>query len=65
MSSAESVLRVERGNASHEELAAVTVVLLSALAARSADDEGEGRPEVPQWNPERSAGVYRSPYNWR
>ncbi|MFI7386520.1 acyl-CoA carboxylase epsilon subunit [Streptomyces sp. NPDC049813] len=65
MSSAESVLRVERGSASREELAAVTVVLLSALAARAADGEDSGRPQVPQWSPERPAGTYRSPYHWR
>ncbi|MFJ4714556.1 acyl-CoA carboxylase epsilon subunit [Streptomyces sp. NPDC088785] len=65
MSSAEPVLRVERGHASHEELAAVAVVLVSALAARAAGEEEAAPPEVPQWHPERPAGPYRSPYTWR
>ncbi|WP_217142480.1 acyl-CoA carboxylase subunit epsilon [Streptomyces sp. AC627_RSS907] len=58
-------LRIERGCASDEELAAVTVVLYS-LSARWGDEAGaEEGPDVPLWQPERSATAYRSPYSWR
>lgn len=58
-------LRIERGRASDEELAAVTVVLYSVLAARGEEEDDEASPDVPLWRPERSATVYRSPYSWR
>ncbi|MCX4696853.1 acyl-CoA carboxylase subunit epsilon [Streptomyces sp. NBC_01408] len=58
-------LRVERGRASDEELAAVTVVLCSVLAGRS-EEWGEGEPpDAPSWRPERASTAYRSPFSWR
>ncbi|MFJ7159629.1 acyl-CoA carboxylase subunit epsilon [Streptomyces sp. NPDC101118] len=57
-------LRIVRGSASEEELAAVTVVLCSVLAQAGAEGEEES-PEAPLWQPERSTAVYRSPYSWR
>ncbi|MFF4044696.1 MULTISPECIES: acyl-CoA carboxylase subunit epsilon [unclassified Streptomyces] len=57
--------RVERGRASDEELAAVTVVLCSVLAGRDAEGDDVESPDVPLWQPERSSAVYRSPYSWR
>ncbi|MFE5399305.1 acyl-CoA carboxylase subunit epsilon [Streptomyces sp. NPDC056568] len=76
MGQPDSALRIVRGVAGEEELAAVTVVLCAVLAARCDDGAGEapGAPpggadgpaaDVPPWRPERSAASYRSPYNWR
>ncbi|MEU9377005.1 acyl-CoA carboxylase subunit epsilon [Streptomyces sp. NPDC048255] len=58
-------LRIERGRADDDELAAVTVVLCSVLAARGAEAGDEVLPEVPLWRPERSSAAYRSPYSWQ
>ena len=65
MSSTQAVLRVERGRATDVELAAVTVVLFSVLAARGEDTEWEQTPDVPPWRPERAPAAYRSPYSWQ
>ncbi|GAP47969.1 acyl-CoA carboxylase subunit epsilon [Streptomyces azureus] len=65
MSSTDAVLRVERGRATPEELAAVTVVLVSLLAAQGPDTDSEQTPEFPLWSPERALEAYRSPYNWQ
>ncbi|NEB13865.1 acyl-CoA carboxylase subunit epsilon [Streptomyces coelicoflavus] len=62
--SAHHELRIERGHAGEEELAALTAVLCSILAGQ--EDEGEdASPDAPSWRPERPAGTYRSPYSWR
>jgi hypothetical protein len=61
-------LRVERGRADDDELAAVAVVLCSVLAAgRTAATRGqEPLPDVPAWRrPERAGTRWRSPYCWR
>ncbi|WP_077801686.1 acyl-CoA carboxylase subunit epsilon [Streptomyces sp. JHA26] len=65
MSSTDAVLRVERGRATPEELAAVTVVLVSMLAAQGPGTDPEQAPELPSWSPERALDAYRSPYNWQ
>ncbi|MEU0163340.1 acyl-CoA carboxylase subunit epsilon [Streptomyces sp. NPDC006261] len=57
--------RVERGRASDEELAAVTVVLCSVLAGRGEEGDGTESPDAPLWHPERAAAAYRSPYSWQ
>lgn len=63
---AHAVIRVEQGSAAtDEELAAVTAVLLSLLAARGDGTDAEPAPDVPQWRPERPAAAYRSPHSWR
>ncbi|WP_225839679.1 acyl-CoA carboxylase epsilon subunit [Streptomyces sp. NK08204] len=64
-SSAHAVIRVDRGRATNEELAAVTLVLLSLLAAQGEAAGAGPTPAVPQWRPERARAAYRSPYNWR
>ncbi|MFF4020787.1 acyl-CoA carboxylase subunit epsilon [Streptomyces sp. NPDC001843] len=64
MSSTGAVLRVERGQATDEELAAVTVVLYSLLA-QGVDADAEQASDVPLWRPERAAAAYRSPYSWQ
>ncbi|KUN17991.1 hypothetical protein AQJ23_40195 [Streptomyces antibioticus] len=62
MGNGEPVLRVERGQAGPEELAALAVVLLALQGA------GEEQPEEPRrggpggW---RSPGIYRAPDSWR
>ncbi|MEU3664608.1 acyl-CoA carboxylase epsilon subunit [Streptomyces sp. NPDC032940] len=58
--SAETVLRVERGRASEEELAALTAVLL-ALRAR---DRTEPEPTL-GWNWWTSPKSYVPPDSWR
>jgi hypothetical protein len=65
MDSTEAVFRVERGQVTDRELAAVTAVLCSLLAGRSENDDPEPTPEAPLWQPERAAAAYRSPYHWR
>jgi hypothetical protein len=60
-------LRVERGRADDDELAAVAVVLCSLLAGRTAvAGEQEPPPAVPSWRrPGDPGGEWRSPYGWR
>ncbi|WP_369229194.1 acyl-CoA carboxylase subunit epsilon [Streptomyces sp. R21] len=65
MGSDDAVLRIERGRATEEELAALAVVLFSALAGRDEEDDPVRAPEGPRWRPERSAAAYRSPYHWQ
>ncbi|EFE72610.1 MULTISPECIES: acyl-CoA carboxylase subunit epsilon [Streptomyces] len=58
------LLRVERGAPDDDELAAVTVALLSALAARDEADATEDR-ELASWQrPERTV-AYRVPHSWK
>ncbi|MGW2786609.1 acyl-CoA carboxylase subunit epsilon [Streptomyces populi] len=60
-------LRVERGRADDDELAAVAVVLCSLLAGRTAVTcEQEPLPAVPSWRrPEVPGSEWRSPYGRR
>ncbi|MGW7411687.1 acyl-CoA carboxylase subunit epsilon [Streptomyces sp. NPDC054863] len=60
-----AVVRVERGEASEEELAAV-VALFSLLAARREESREPAleRPRAGWRRPERDA-VYHAPYSWR
>ncbi|MER7779665.1 acyl-CoA carboxylase subunit epsilon [Streptomyces sp. NPDC096191] len=59
-------LRIERGRADEEELAALTAVLFAVLTGRNAETAVQEPPGVPPWpRPERSGSVYRSPYCWR
>ncbi|OKJ67457.1 acyl-CoA carboxylase subunit epsilon [Streptomyces sp. CB02460] len=57
-----SALRIERGRATEEELAALTVVLLAlrADAGGQRDEAPAGR--APGWSP---APAYRAPRSWR
>ncbi|MEZ0069943.1 hypothetical protein ABIA32_005991 [Streptacidiphilus sp. MAP12-20] len=57
-------LRIERGHADDEELAAVTTVLWAVLARRDEQQNDENAPGVPKWRPENPVGAYRSPYSW-
>ncbi|MEU0375319.1 acyl-CoA carboxylase subunit epsilon [Streptomyces sp. NPDC006283] len=61
-----TVLRIERGAASAEELAAVTATLLTCLAAGSAG--ARPKPDAARsralWRRE-PAGAFRAPHSWR
>ncbi|MEU6540488.1 acyl-CoA carboxylase subunit epsilon [Streptomyces sp. NPDC047000] len=58
-----SALRVERGQASEEELAAITVVLL-ALRAGGTTDAG-GRPGAGRARWRNGPDTYKAPHSWR
>ncbi|CAL9271566.1 hypothetical protein SUDANB5_06867 [Streptomyces sp. SudanB5_2050] len=58
-------VRIERGRAGAEELAALTVVLYALMARRDEGPGGRERSGVAPWRPGRRAGAYRSPYCWR
>ncbi|MFE4263148.1 acyl-CoA carboxylase subunit epsilon [Streptomyces sp. NPDC056883] len=62
---AKFALRVERGRASDEELAAVTVVLCSVLAGRGEERGEREPPEAPLWRPGQAEAAYRSPHSWQ
>ncbi|MFJ3170827.1 acyl-CoA carboxylase epsilon subunit [Streptomyces roseus] len=58
---ADTLLRVEKGNAAPEEVAAITAILLARAAARAgAADPGE-RPHKASW---RSKG-FQAAHSWR
>ncbi|MEW2393545.1 acyl-CoA carboxylase subunit epsilon [Streptomyces venezuelae] len=61
-----ALLRVERGRASDEELAAVAVTLFSLVAGRPVGEAHSGPPRrVEAWRPLESARAYRAPHSWR
>ncbi|MEX1659183.1 acyl-CoA carboxylase subunit epsilon [Streptomyces pseudovenezuelae] len=62
MKKAETLLRVERGRASEEDLAAVAVVLLT-LRARGTREPTQ--PTVPGWNWWQKPNGYAPPDSWR
>jgi Acyl-CoA carboxylase epsilon subunit len=62
-----SLLRVEKGDAAPEELAAITAVLMARAAATpTADTAGTGRARsLARWRRlERSPG-FRAPHSWQ
>ncbi|WP_327370065.1 acyl-CoA carboxylase subunit epsilon [Streptomyces sp. NBC_01217] len=62
---AESVLRVEKGLADPEELAAITAVLLARAAAQPADSPAHRRSGTAGWRRlERTPG-FRAPHSWQ
>jgi hypothetical protein len=64
---AAGLFRIERGRASAEELAAVTVTLVALAAGRG----GEGQPDAKEqhraarWKRWDRSPSYRSPRSWR
>jgi hypothetical protein len=62
MESAETVLRVERGRAGEEELAALAAVLLALRASGRAEPEPEA---TLGWNWWTSRKSYAPPTSWR
>ncbi|MEV0488893.1 acyl-CoA carboxylase subunit epsilon [Streptomyces atratus] len=61
---AESVLRVEKGLADPEELAAITAVLLARAAAKPAAPVHRGRTSAGWRRLERTPG-FRAPHSWQ
>ncbi|MGP9018348.1 acyl-CoA carboxylase subunit epsilon [Streptomyces sp. BR1] len=59
-----SVLRVEKGDAAPEELAAITAVLLARAAARTATTPSRGRDTAGWRRLERTPG-FRAPHSWQ
>ncbi|WEH36068.1 acyl-CoA carboxylase subunit epsilon [Streptomyces sp. AM 4-1-1] len=65
ITSAESVLRVEKGHADPEELAAITAVLLARAAARPAAATVRRGSDTAGWRRlERTPG-FRAPHSWQ
>jgi len=62
MEKAETVLRVERGRAGEEDLAAIAVVLL-ALRARGTQEPAQ--PASPGWSWWERPNGYAPPASWR
>ncbi|MFD7440577.1 acyl-CoA carboxylase subunit epsilon [Streptomyces sp. NPDC059909] len=62
--SAESLLRVEKGHADPEELAAITAVLLARAAAQPSAPAGRGRSTAGWRRLERQSG-FRAPHSWQ
>jgi hypothetical protein len=62
----ESLLRVEKGQADPEELAAITAVLMARASARAeeAPAAGRGRSTAGWRRLERSSG-FRAPHSWQ
>ncbi|MXM68586.1 acyl-CoA carboxylase subunit epsilon [Streptomyces sp. HUCO-GS316] len=56
----EGVLRVEKGHAEPEEVAAITAVLLACAATRAAAGPDE-RPHKAGWR----SRVFQAPHSWR
>ncbi|MFF5974628.1 acyl-CoA carboxylase subunit epsilon [Streptomyces sp. NPDC012769] len=59
-----SLLRVEKGHAEPEELAAITAVLLARAAATPAEPAHHGRSTAGWRRLERENG-FRAPHSWR
>ncbi|MET8685638.1 acyl-CoA carboxylase subunit epsilon [Streptomyces sp. NPDC004732] len=59
-----ALLRIERGQASDEELAALAVTLFSLAAGRPPGGPDAGRPAA-AWRPPEHARAYRAPHSWR
>ncbi|WP_457659309.1 acyl-CoA carboxylase epsilon subunit [Streptomyces anulatus] len=64
LTSAESVLRVEKGHADPEELAAITAVLMARAAAQPAAPAHRGRDTAGWRRLERTPG-FRAPHSWQ
>ncbi|MFB8101432.1 MULTISPECIES: acyl-CoA carboxylase subunit epsilon [Streptomyces] len=64
LTSAESVLRVEKGHAAPEELAAITAVLMARAAAQPSASVHRGRDTAGWRRLERTPG-FRAPHSWQ
>ncbi|MBT2376213.1 hypothetical protein AMK21_16980 [Streptomyces sp. CB00316] len=64
LTSAESVLRVEKGHAGPEELAAITAVLMARAAAQPSAPAHRGRDTARWRRLERTPG-FRAPHSWQ
>ncbi|MEU0157853.1 acyl-CoA carboxylase subunit epsilon [Streptomyces sp. NPDC006261] len=64
LTSTESVLRVEKGHAAPEELAAITAVLMARAAAQPSAPAHRGRDTAGWRRLERTPG-FRAPHSWQ
>ncbi|MFE3824886.1 acyl-CoA carboxylase epsilon subunit [Streptomyces sp. NPDC059092] len=64
-SAAEDILRVEKGHARLEEVAAITVVLLARAAALAGAAAPEASPGKAGWHPLDRGRGFRAPHSWR
>ncbi|MFD3972072.1 acyl-CoA carboxylase subunit epsilon [Streptomyces cyaneofuscatus] len=64
LTAAESVLRVEKGHADPEELAAITAVLMARAAAQPSAPAHRGRDTAGWRRLERTPG-FRAPHSWQ
>ncbi|MFC7220937.1 acyl-CoA carboxylase epsilon subunit [Streptomyces polyrhachis] len=63
--SSENLVRVEKGSASEEELAALTAVLLARAATARPGTRGPRHPGAARWRRlERTPG-FRAPHSWQ
>ncbi|OKK20451.1 hypothetical protein AMK16_08140 [Streptomyces sp. CB00455] len=61
----DTLLRVEKGNAEPEELAAITAILLARAAATPGDAPARGTRSQAGWRRlERTPG-FRAPHSWQ
>lgn len=57
-------IRVEKGHAEPEEVAAITAILLARAAARPAETPAHhGRPKA-RWRRLEREGGFRAPHSW-
>ncbi|AJE42675.1 MULTISPECIES: acyl-CoA carboxylase subunit epsilon [Streptomyces] len=56
-------IRVEKGNAEPEEVAALTAILMARAAAQSSTPAHRGRPKAGWRRLEREPG-FRAPHSW-
>ncbi|MGW7081812.1 acyl-CoA carboxylase subunit epsilon [Streptomyces sp. NPDC054871] len=67
--SKDALLRIERGQATEEELAAVAVTLLSLAAGQRETEEDEeeesGGRSVALWRRRERTSAYQAPHSWR
>ncbi|MEU6626610.1 acyl-CoA carboxylase subunit epsilon [Streptomyces litmocidini] len=64
MTTPANLLRVEKGTAEPEELAAITAVLLARAASQPAEETRRGRSQAGWRRLEREHG-FRAPHSWR
>ncbi|MEX0169534.1 acyl-CoA carboxylase subunit epsilon [Streptomyces sp. LMG1-1-1.1] len=64
MTTPANLLRVEKGHADPEELAAITAVLLARAASQPTEDAPHGRTQAGWRRLEREHG-FRAPHSWR
>jgi hypothetical protein len=67
MSTEPRLVRVEKGQASDEELAAITALLMARAASRPADasDGAEGDRNPAAWRRLERLRAYRAPNSWQ
>ncbi|MFE3074261.1 acyl-CoA carboxylase subunit epsilon [Streptomyces sp. NPDC059247] len=67
MSTPANLLRVEKGQADPEELAAITAVLLARAAARTDETPAEGHRDrtAAGWRRLEREHGFRAPHSWR